>query len=138
MQSNRVEIAGYLAAKPTLRYMPSGVAVANARLGETYRYNDSGGTVHKQTNWHSLSFYDQLAKVAATFEQGDNVFVEGRIQQRKFTPADGVTRTVHEIVVRKCHRIAENRELEMPEIIGDASVPEAELKNGAPDDWPVG
>ncbi len=137
MQCNRVEVAGYLAAKPSLRYMPSGVAVANARLGETYRYTDSVGAVHKQTNWHSLSFYDQMARVAATFEQGDNIFVEGRIQQRKFTPADGTPRTVHEIVVRKCHRVAENRELDMPELVGEQPV-EQETKSGAGDDWPVG
>lgn len=38
MQKNRIELAGYLAAKPELRYLPSGTKVANARLGETYRF----------------------------------------------------------------------------------------------------
>lgn len=108
MQNNRVELAGYLASKPVVRRMPSGATVANVRLGETYRFSDRSGNWHKQTNWHNLSFYDPLAISAAKFEKGDNLFVEGRIQQRKFTPSDGVTRTLYEIVVRSCHLVADS------------------------------
>ena len=111
MQNNRVVIAGYLASKPAVRRMPSRAAVANVRLGETYRFSDSSGNLHKQTNWHNLAFYDPLALVAARFEKGDNLFVEGRIQQRKVTPSDGVTRTLYEIVVRSCHLVADSSNL---------------------------
>ncbi len=41
-----------------------------------------------------------------TYEQGENIHVEGSLQQRKFTPADGITRTVHEVHVKACHVIA--------------------------------
>jgi single-strand DNA-binding protein len=58
MQKNRIELAGYLAAKPELRYLPSGTKVANARIGESYRYRDQEGQTQTHTNWHSLSFYD--------------------------------------------------------------------------------
>src|SRR6266478_1494309 len=44
--------------------------------------------------------------VALTFEKGDNIHVIGTIQQRQFTPKDGSTRIVYEVVVQKCHRIA--------------------------------
>src|SRR5438046_1618861 len=83
-----------LAAKPELRYLPSGTKVSNARLGETYRYRDHEGQSLSHTNWHSLTFYDDLAELAVTYEQGENLFLEGTLQQRKFTPKDGVTRTV--------------------------------------------
>jgi len=43
MQRNRLEVAGYLAAKPALRRLPSGTPVANVRLGESYRYQDGDG-----------------------------------------------------------------------------------------------
>jgi hypothetical protein len=43
MQRNRLEVSGYLAAKPTLRYLGSGTPVANAKLGESYRYQDGEG-----------------------------------------------------------------------------------------------
>ena len=105
MQKNRIELAGYLAAKPEMRYLPSGTKVANARMGESYRYRDHDGKVQSHTNWHSLSFYDDLADIALTYDQGENLFVEGTLQQRKFTPKDGATRTVHEVIVRTCHLI---------------------------------
>ena len=109
MQQNRFQVAGYLAAKPELRYLPSGMKVANARLGETYRYKGKDQQVETHTNWHRLTFYDTLADVALTFNQGDNLFAEGSIQQRQYTPADGSKRTVNEVVVKSCHLIAPSR-----------------------------
>ena len=110
MQKNRIEVAGYLAAKPTVRYLPSGTPVANARLGESYSFKDNEGKLQKHTNWHSLSFYGDLSSVAAGYDKGDNLFVEGSVEQRQFAPkSDGVKRTVHEIIVRSCHRVAESR-----------------------------
>ena len=107
MQMNRVEVAGYLVKKPEIRYLPSGMPVANARLGQTYRFQDNSQQWHERTNWHSLSFYGDLSKLAATFEKGENVFVEGTIEQREFVPKDGAKRIVNEIVVRHCHVIAQ-------------------------------
>src|SRR4051812_48848851 len=109
MQANRVELAGYLAAKPELRFLPSGTRVANVRLGETYRFSGHDGKPQSHTNWHSLVFYNDLADVAISYEQGENIHVEGSLQQRKFTPGDGVTRTVHEVHVKSCHVIAGTR-----------------------------
>jgi len=109
MQMNRVEIAGYLVKKPELRHLPSGMPVANARLGQTYRFQDNSQQWHERTNWHSLSFYGDLSKVALTFDKGDNIFVEGTIEQREFVPKDGSKRIVNEIVVRYCHVIAQTR-----------------------------
>lgn len=109
MQKNRIEIAGFLAAAPAVRYLPSGTPVANARLAESYTFKDSDGKPQKHTNWHSLSFYGDLSKIAATFAKGDNIFIEGSIEQRQFTPKDGVQRTVQEIIVRACHIIAAPR-----------------------------
>jgi single-strand DNA-binding protein len=144
MQRNRFEVAGYLGAKPALRSLPSGTQVANVRLGESYRYQDADGKVQQQTNWHNLSFYGDLSRVAMTFDKGDNIFVEGTIEQRQFTPkGDGVQRMVHEIVVRYCHMIAAPRRANGR---GNASVATAvetsvtEIgKDGIDHDgWPVG
>ena len=143
MQRNRLEVVGYLAAKPALRYLPSGTPVANVRLGESYRYQDGDGKPQQHTNWHSLSFYGDLSRVAMTFEKGDNIFVEGTIEQRQFTPkGDGGQRTVHEVVVRTCHLIAAPRGATTKGAA--ASAPEElvvpDLPRGAMDheDWPVG
>src|SRR3954470_18974743 len=105
MQKNRIELAGYLAAKPEVRYLPSGTPVANARLAEGYRYKDRNEQVQEHTNWHSIVFYGELSEIAVCFDKGDNVFVEGTLQTRKFTPRDGSQRTVYEIVARSAHQI---------------------------------
>jgi single-strand DNA-binding protein len=110
MPKNRIEVEGYLASQPVRRYLASGTPVSNVRLGETYSYKDAQGNTLKQTNWHSLSFYGNLADIALTYSKGERLFVEGSIEQRKFTPArDGVQRTVHEIIVRNCHLVAPRR-----------------------------
>jgi single-strand DNA-binding protein len=129
MQKNRIEVAGFLSAKPAVRYLPSGTPVANARLGESYSFKDSEGKLQKHTNWHSLSFYGELSSIAATYDKGDNLFIEGSIEQRQFVPkSDGVKRTVHEIVVRSCHLIA----APAMSLASETLVPEAE-----DDPWPI-
>ena len=105
MQKNRIELAGNLGGKPVVRYLPSGTPVANARMAEGYRYTDRNNQMQEHTNWHSLVFYGDLADIAATYEKGDNIIVEGTLQTRQFTPKDGSPRTVYEIVARTSHQI---------------------------------
>jgi len=109
MQKNRIELAGYLADKPQLRYMPSGIPVANVRMAEGYRYTDRNNQAQEHTNWHNLVFYGDLADIAVTYEKGENIFVEGTLQTRKFTPKDGSPRTVYEIIARSVYLIAKPR-----------------------------
>lgn len=108
MQRNRIELAGYLSAKPEVRYLPSGTPVANARLGQTYEYVQNSEPV-KHTNWFSLAFYGDVAGVAQSYEKGDNLDVVGTLQQRTFTPKDGSQRTIYEVVVQHAHIIAKHR-----------------------------
>ena len=86
MQKNRIELAGYLGAKPTVRYLPSGTPVANVRMAEGYRYTDRNNQTQEHTNWHNLSFYGELSTVAGSFDKGDNLFIEGSVEQRQFAP----------------------------------------------------
>jgi single-strand DNA-binding protein len=146
MQKNRIEVAGYLAAKPEVRFLPSGTPVANARLGESYSFKDSGGKRQKHTNWHSLSFYGDLSAVAAALDKGDNLFVEGSVEQRQFVPkGDGFKRTVHEIIVRSCHLIAPSRTASGSPAASAPAFPERENpENEQPqaseredDPWPI-
>ena len=134
MQKNRIEVSGWLAAKPAVRYLPSGTPVASVRLGETYPYVSQGKT-EQHTNWHSLSFYGDLANVAATFSKGDHLFVEGSMEQRQFTPADGSKRTIWELIVHSCHLIGDAR-------ARTAATPPPEKTDAADgaahNDWPVG
>ena len=136
MQKNRIELAGYLAAKPEARFLPSGTKVANARLKESYRFTGSDDKQQTHANWHSLVFYGEVADIALSYEKDDNIYVEGSLQQRKFTPADGVARTVYEIHVRSCHQIMMQAKQEQS-ATDDSQIFSA---GGGYDDpsWPVG
>ena len=136
MQKNHIELAGYLANKPEARYLPSGTKVANARLKESYRFTGSDGQQQTHANWHSIVFYGDVADIAVTYDKDDNIFVEGSLQQRKFTPADGVSRTVYEVHVRSCHQIAERPQRRESGI--EASEPPSQGANYDDPSWPVG
>lgn len=135
MQKNRIELAGYLITKPEARFLPSGTKVANARLKESYRFTGTDGKQQTHVNWHSVVFYGELADVALDYEKDDNVYVEGSLQQRKFTPADSVTRTIHEVHARSCHRIATPGS--MREEQTDAKEGDTEERNHDDPSWPV-
>jgi single-strand DNA-binding protein len=134
MQKNRIELAGYLATQPEARFLPSGTKVVNVRLRESYRFSGTDGKEQTHTNWHSLVFYGELADVALQYDKSDNIYVEGSLQQRKFTPADGIARTVYEIHVRSCHQIA------APQLSNEKEFAPEENEKGTYDDpsWPVG
>jgi single-strand DNA-binding protein len=136
MQKNQIQLAGYLAAKPEGRFLPSGTKVANTRLKESYRFTGGDGNQQTHANWHSLVFYGEVADIALSFEKDDNIYVEGSLQQRKFTPADGVTRTIYEVHARSCHKIADSR-LERQESALEPSASEIGDNRDDPS-WPVG
>ena len=104
MQENHFHLAGYLAARPTLRSLPSGMAVANVRLGQTYRLSRNDLPA-EHTNWFSLVFYGDLAILAMELDKGTNVYVEGSFDQRPTTDQQGRKRYVSEVTVQKFFRI---------------------------------
>jgi single stranded DNA-binding protein len=100
MQENRFQLAGYLAAKPTLSRLPSSTPVANARLGQSYRFTrDDKPAEH--TNWFSLVFYGDLATLAAELEKGTNLYVDGTFDQRPYVGQDKCKRYIYEVSVHK-------------------------------------
>jgi len=100
MQENRFQLAGYLAAKPTLSYLPSSVPVANVRLGQTYRFTRNDNPA-EHTNWFSLIFYGDLAMLATELEKGANLYVEGTLDQRPYVGQDKCKRYIYEVSVHK-------------------------------------
>ena len=110
-------------------------------MGESVRYADGSGETRELTNWHSLSFYGKLADIAQALKKGDNVYVDGRIEQRQLIARDSSKpRTVHEIVVSQCHLIAPvrrgNKAAEAA--IGiDAANRSMSTSAGVENDWPV-
>ncbi len=117
MQENRFHLAGYLATRPTLRSLPSGMAVANVRLGQTYRLSRNGLPA-EHTNWFNLVFYGDLATLAMELDKGTNVYIEGSFDQRPMTDQQGRKRYAYEVTVQKFFRIGcasdEDAQSELP------------------------
>lgn len=99
---NKVILVGYLGANPDVRYMPNGTPTATISLATTETWKDRNTQEKKErTDWHRVVFFDGLAKTAAEFlKTGSQVYIEGRLRNRKWQDGNGVDRYTTEIVVR--------------------------------------
>ena len=100
---NKVILIGNLGADPETRYMPSGGAVTNIRLATTDSWKDKqSGEQQERTEWHRVVFFNRLAEIVAEYlRKGSQVYVEGRIQTRKWQGQDGADRYTTEIVANE-------------------------------------
>lgn len=95
---NKVILIGNLGADPETRYLPSGDAVANIRIATTETWKDKNGEKQEHTEWHRVAFFGRLAEIAGEYlKKGSPVYVEGRIQTRKWQDKDGQDRYSTEI-----------------------------------------
>lgn len=96
---NKVILVGNLGKDPEVRYLDSGVAVANFSLATTENYKNKEGERVSQTEWHNVVLWRGLAEVAEKYlKKGSSVYVEGKIRTRKWEDKDGNTRYNTEIL----------------------------------------
>ncbi len=97
---NKVIIVGNLGRDPETRYMPNGEAVTNIAVATTESWKDKNSGEKKEiTEWHRITFYRKLAEIAGQYlKKGSQVFVEGRLQTRKWTDKENVERYTTEII----------------------------------------
>src|SRR5690349_19378109 len=95
---NKVILIGNLGRDPEVRYMPSGDAVATLNLATTEKWKDKNGEAQEQTEWHRVSFFGRQAEICGEYlRKGSSIYVEGRLQTRKYTDKEGVERYSTEI-----------------------------------------
>ena len=96
---NKVILIGNLGKDPEVRYLDSGVAVANFSLATTENYKNKEGERVSQTEWHNIVLWRGLAEVAEKWlKKGSSVYVEGKIRNRKWEDKEGNTRYTTEIL----------------------------------------
>ena len=97
---NKVIIVGNLGRDPEVRYTPNGSAVCNVTVATSrVRKNKDSGEKSEDTEWHRIVFFDKLAEIAGEYlKKGRSVYVEGRLQTRKWTDKDGAEKYTTEIV----------------------------------------
>lgn len=102
MSVNKVILIGRLGKDPETRYMPNGEAVTNATLATSENWKDKSGVKQEKTEWHNLVFYRRLAEIAGEYlKKGSMVYVEGKLQTRKWQDKEGRDRYTTEIIVNE-------------------------------------
>ncbi|MEY3664164.1 MAG: single-stranded DNA-binding protein Ssb [Pseudomonadota bacterium] len=97
---NKVILIGNLGRDPETRYSPNGGAICNVSIATTRSWKDkTSGERREETEWHRVVFYDRLAEIAGEYlRKGRPVYVEGRLQTRKWQDKEGVERYTTEII----------------------------------------
>ena len=101
---NKVILIGNLGKDPDVRYMPSGKAVANVTIATNESWKDRNtGEKQERTEWHNVVFYSPLAEIVGQYlRKGSSVFVEGRLQTRKWQDkTSGQDRYTTEIIANE-------------------------------------
>ncbi|WP_310600718.1 single-stranded DNA-binding protein [Desulfobulbus sp.] len=99
---NKVILIGNLGADPEIRYTQSGTPVATFRVATTERWKGQDGQMQEQTEWHSIVAWRRLAEICGEYlSKGSRVFIEGKLQTRKWQDQNGNDRYTTEIIARE-------------------------------------
>ena len=96
---NKVILMGNLGRDPEVRFMPNGEAVCNFSIATTDSWKDKAGEKQERTEWHNIVMYRRLAEIAGEYlKKGRPVYIEGRLQTRKWQTKEGQDRYTTEII----------------------------------------
>ena len=98
---NKVILVGNLGAKPEVKYASNGNAISNLSVATSESWTDkSTGQKQERTEWHRVSLFGKLAEIAGQYlDKGSKVYVEGKLQTRKWQDQNGQDRYTTEVVV---------------------------------------
>ncbi len=98
---NNAMLIGHLGADPELRATSTGQAVADLRMATSRKWKDREGILQQDTVWHRVVVWDKLATNCHRYlQKGSQVYVDGRINNRKWVDKEGHDRYTSEIIAR--------------------------------------
>ncbi|NKB62935.1 MAG: single-stranded DNA-binding protein [Gammaproteobacteria bacterium] len=100
---NKVILVGNLGRDPEIRYTPNGAAVANVTIATSDTWKDKQtGENQERTEWHRVVFFNRLAEIVGEYlKKGSQIYIEGRLQTRKWQDQSGQDRYTTEIVANE-------------------------------------
>ena len=108
---NKVIVLGNLGKDPELRHLPNGDAVCNFSLATTESWKDKDGNKQDKTEWHNVVIFRKLAEIAGEYlKKGRPVYIEGRLQTRKWQDKEGKDRYTTEIVADQMQMLGSREE----------------------------
>ncbi len=132
---NKVMLIGNVGKEPQVRYLDTGVCVAQISLATTEKgYTLQNGTqVPDRTEWHSVIFWRKQAEVVEKYvHKGDKLFVEGKIQSREWTDKQGVSHRVVEIMADSLELLSAPKPQQTPSVSTPAGTSSEQPKEVTP------
>lgn len=108
---NKVQIIGHLGKDPEMRYTPSGRPVTTFSVAVSRSWNSADGERHSETEWFSVVAWGNLAEICKQYlTKGQQVYVEGRLQTRRWDDKEGTKHTSVEIVANEMMMLGDRRD----------------------------
>ena len=108
---NKIMLIGNLGKDPEMNYTPSGVALTKFTLAVNRNIKTSTGEKQEETEWFNIIVWRQLAETCNTYlHKGSKVYIEGRLQQRKYTDKNGIERWATEVILNEMEMLTPKSE----------------------------
>lgn len=130
---NKVILVGNLGKDPEVRYSPGGQAVANVTIATTDSWKDKNtGEKQERTEWHRIVFFGRLAEIAGEYlKKGAQIYIEGRLQTRKWQDKEGKDRYTTEIVANEMQMLGSRSGAGMPSDTSSQEPPAEAVGSGS-------
>jgi single-strand DNA-binding protein len=108
---NKVQIIGHLGREPEMRYTPSGRPVTTFTVAVSRTWNTGDGERHSETEWFNVVAWGNLAEICKQYlTKGQQVYIEGRLQTRRWDDKEGVKHTSVEVVANEMMMLSDRGE----------------------------
>ncbi|MEX2160316.1 MAG: single-stranded DNA-binding protein [Anaerolineales bacterium] len=132
---NKVMLIGNLGRDPEMRYTPSGRPVTSFSVATSRSWNTAEGERRTETEWFNIVAWGSLAEICNQYlKKGQQVYIEGRLQTRRWDDEEGNKRTATEVVAREMIMLTERRE--KTEGDSDTGAESADFPEGGEEDFP--
>ncbi len=137
---NKVMIIGHLGRDPEMRYTPSGRPVTTFTVATSRSWNTADGERHTETEWFNIVTWGNLAEICKQYlTKGQQVYIEGRLQTRRWEDKEGVKHSTVEVVATEMMMLGDRREAnhgQASEVVNAESEEEIENPAESEDEFP--
>ncbi len=131
---NKAIIVGNLGNDPDMKYLPNGDAVTNISVATSESWTDKqSGQPQERVEWHRITAYRKLAEIMGQYlKKGSQVYIEGKIQTRKWTDQNGVERYTTEIIANQMQMLGSKFDNQNQQNMGNNGASQSNVSNNQP------
>jgi single-strand DNA-binding protein len=123
---NKLMIIGHLGRDPEMRYTPSGRPVTTFSVATSRSWHSADGERHEETEWFNVVAWGNLAEICNQhLHKGQQVYVEGRLQTRRWEDTEGNKHFTTEVVAKEMIMLGDRRDTPSP--MDDSAEDEEEM-----------